>query len=219
LRRSILRNPRRYPMTIAYYQALADGALGFEQVASVRSVPTLFGLHFDDRNSDLNWQFYDHPPVTIYQKVRTVSPAQMATLLPVPNAPPPPQASSGRPSLNLTPQQQAADSQSPSLGQMFPTDGLGMRLPLPVWLLTVEALGLLALPWSIRLLRALPDAGYSAGKALGLLLTGWATWFLASVGLAHFTQGTISLVLAVMLAAAVAGWWTLGGARELVRRK
>jgi len=62
-------------MTVAYYQALADGSLGFQQVMDFRSVPQLFGLRLDDSGSDLNWQFYDHPPVTIYRKVRQLSAA------------------------------------------------------------------------------------------------------------------------------------------------
>lgn len=217
VRGSILRNPQRYPMTVAYYRALADGRLGFAPVASFRSVPELFGLRLDDRGSDLNWQFYDHPPVTIYRKVRQVSPQAMAALFPVP-ATPPNGVAAAVPSLTLTAAAQAADNTAPALGTMFPANGLGMRFPVLVWLLTVELLGLLALPWSIRLLRALPDAGFSGGKAVGILLTGWLTWLLASAGLAENTQRTIIGVLAALLIAGVAGWLTLGDWRELVRR-
>lgn len=218
VRGSILRNPQRYPMTVSYYQVLADGALGFQQVVTFRSVPQLFGVRFDDRSSDLNWQFYDHPPVTIYRKVRLVSAAMMATLFPAP--PLIGQVSAPKtPSLLLTAGAQAADNTSPSLGQMFPSDGVGMRFPVPVWLLAVELLGLLALPWSTRLLRALPDAGYSSAKVLGILLTGWATWLLASTGIAENSRQTIVIVLAILAVAGVAGWLTLANWRELLQRK
>jgi YYY domain-containing protein len=218
VRGSILRNPQRYPMTTAYYRALADGQLGYQRVERFRSVPQLFGLRFDDRSSDLNWQFYDHPPVTIYRKVRPVPAATMAALFPAPAGPlaasPP-----ARPSLQLTPQAQAADNTSPAQDQMFPGAGLGMRFPVPVWLLAVEALGLIALPWSVRLLRTLPDAGFSGAKALGILLTGWATWLLASTGVAWNTQRTTLLVLAVLAVAGLASWLTLPGWQALLRQK
>jgi YYY domain-containing protein len=218
VRGSILRNPKRYPMTVAYYQALADGSLGFQQVMDFRSVPQLFGLRLDDSGSDLNWQFYDHPPVTIYRKVRQLSAAEMAALFPAPNAvvatlPP------STPSLLLAPQTQAADNTAPSLGQMFPVNGPGMRFPVPVWLLAVELMGLLALPWSVRLLRPLPDAGYSGAKVLGILLTGWATWLLASTGMAWNTQRTTIIVLAFLAVVGVAGWLTLPDWQALLRQK
>ncbi|HEY8743618.1 MAG TPA: DUF2298 domain-containing protein, partial [Chloroflexota bacterium] len=218
VRGSILRNPQRYPMTVAYYQALADGRLGFQQVVDFHSVPQLFGLRLNDSGADLNWQFYDHPPVTIYRKVREVSATGMVALFPVPtgaiSASPP-----SAPSLLLTAQAQAADNTAPSLGQMFPANGPGMRFPVPVWLLVVEAIGLLALPWSIRLLRALPDAGYSGAKVLGILLTGWATWLLASTGVAWNTQRTTLVVLVFLAVAGAAGWLTLPGWRALLRQK
>ena len=218
VRGSILRNPQRYPMTIAYYRALADGRLGFQQVKQFRSVPQLFGLRLDDRSSDLNWQFYDHPPVTIYRKVRSVSAATMASLFPAPAgavaAKPP-----AMPSLLLTAQARAADNTAPAQDTMFPSDGLGMRFPIPAWLLAVEALGLIALPWSVRLLRTLPDAGFSGAKALGILLTGWATWLLASTGIAWNTQRTTLVVLAILAVAGLASWLTLPGWQALLRQK
>jgi len=219
VRGSILRNPRRYPMTVAYYQALADGKLGFNPLASFRNVPELFGLRLDDSGADLNWQFYDHPPVTIYRKVRQLSNAELAALLPLPAPPTTTNAQEVPVPLQLTPTAEAADNQSPTLAQMFPPDSIGMRLPVLVWLAVVEAMGFLALPWAVRLFRSLPDTGYAASKALGFLLTGWGTWLLASTGIARNTRETTLVVLVVMAVAAAIGWIWEPQPRALIRRK
>jgi hypothetical protein len=85
---SISRLPRMYPMTMAYYQALFDGRLGFERVATFTS-PLRFGpLEISDVGGTLAWgetpslplfnnnplaaeeafSVYDHPPVWIFKK-------------------------------------------------------------------------------------------------------------------------------------------------------
>lgn len=218
VRGSILRNPDRYPMTNAYYQALSNGSLGFKMVQSFTSDPTILGLRLNDQSADLNWLYYDHPPVTIYKKVRTVSADELTALMPLPGESATTTANANIPSLNLTPTQQAANAQSPTLGAMFPIDGIGMRWPLLIWLLTAELLGFIGLPWSVRLLRAMPDAGYSGAKVLGWLLAGWATWFLASTGVAWNDRNTMVAVVVVLVALAAVGWATLGPDRGLPRQ-
>ncbi len=68
--------PQRYPMTNLYYAAMRDGRLGFELAAEFTSPPRLFGLTFDDRNADESYSLYDHPQVSVYQKVRDLSDAE-----------------------------------------------------------------------------------------------------------------------------------------------
>jgi hypothetical protein len=60
--------PARYATTLRYYDALRDGRLGFEHVASFRSGPSLFGLDLDDSASEESFRVYDHPPVDIWRK-------------------------------------------------------------------------------------------------------------------------------------------------------
>jgi YYY domain-containing protein len=72
--------PARYPMTNLYYEAMADGRLGFEKAAEFTSPPTLFGYSFDDRHADESWSLYDHPQVTVYEKVRDLSDADYDAL-------------------------------------------------------------------------------------------------------------------------------------------
>jgi YYY domain-containing protein len=49
------------------------------------------------------------------------------------------------------------------------------------WWLFVEALGVAALPLSVTVFARLPDRGWSATKALALLVVGWLIWFPLSV--------------------------------------
>ncbi len=49
---SIPRMPDRYPMTTAYYQALVDGDIGFDLIASFNSPPSFLGISLDDRGAE-----------------------------------------------------------------------------------------------------------------------------------------------------------------------
>nr|MDQ2998185.1 DUF2298 domain-containing protein [Chloroflexota bacterium] len=60
-----------------------------------------------------------------------------------------------------------------------------------IWWLTAQAFGLVGLPLTRFLFRALPDRGYAFGKSLGLLLSGYLAWLLAMLGLAPFGRGLL----------------------------
>jgi YYY domain-containing protein len=68
-----------------------------------------------------------------------------------------------------------------------------------VWWLTIELLGLIALPIAAASLRVLPDWGYTATKALGLLLVGWLAYILAMIQVAPF--GRLLLLACALLIA------------------
>ena len=85
----------------------------------------------------------------------------------------------------------------------------GSRVPVLAWVLTLQAIGLLALPITLRACRGLADGGYVFGKAIGLLLVAWAAWLIASVRIAPFTRWTIVTVLALVALASV---WVLSAA-------
>ncbi|HDQ70564.1 MAG TPA: hypothetical protein ENN19_00525, partial [Chloroflexi bacterium] len=71
------------------------------------------------------------------------------------------------------------------------------------WYVTIQIFGLAALPLSQVLFRHLPDRGYTASKALGLLLTGWVFWMTTSLG---WTLNTAGAILAALVIVAVAGF-------------
>ena len=78
-----------------------------------------------------------------------------------------------------------------------------------VWFLTLEALGLAALPWAYHLFRFLPDRGLSFAKPAVLLLLAYAVWLL---GLVHLLPNT-ALTIWVLFLCLIAGSAWLAGRR------
>src|SRR5512139_2986490 len=74
------------------------------------------------------------------------------------------------------------------------------------WWFLIQLIGLAAWPLAFRLLRFLPDRGYSAAKPLGLLLTSYALWLFGSLGLVPNSLGGIVLALVLVIAASA---WAL----------
>jgi len=74
------------------------------------------------------------------------------------------------------------------------------------WWILIQLLGLAAWPLAFRLLRFLPDRGYTAAKPLGLLLTSFVLWLLGSLGLLQNNVGGILFAVAVVVAASA---WAL----------
>jgi YYY domain-containing protein len=61
-----------------------------------------------------------------------------------------------------------------------------MATEILTWWLVIQAIGLLSLPVTTFLFRALPDRGYAFSKSLGLLLVSYIAWLLAMFGLGSF---------------------------------
>ena len=227
--------PQAFPYSSRYYCLLfgqqsppglscpketAPAPLGFKLVAYFSNHPHLLGIMLNDYPADQNFSEYDHPPVWIFKRVRPVSAQQTAALItdnwrvhdvPAVAAPDKP--------LTLTPKEIAANNAGPSYAQEFPAGSLPMRFPALIWLLWVEALGLLALPLSLRLFRRLPDRGVVLAKVIGLLLTAYLAWIASSLHLLRFTHLTI-LGAAVVVGAASLLWGApLGEVRRFWREK
>ncbi|HYO48972.1 MAG TPA: DUF2298 domain-containing protein, partial [Chloroflexia bacterium] len=84
-----------------------------------------------------------------------------------------------------------------------------------VWWLTLQVLGLVAIPVSAVLLRALPDRGYSASKVLGLLLVGWLAYTLSMLQIVPVERWLIALC--VIAVAAFSGWLLFRQDRALLQ--
>lgn len=88
------------------------------------------------------------------------------------------------------------------------------------WWAAVEALGLIALPFSARVFRSLPDKGYAFSKILGLLLFSYVIWLLASTRILPDRRLTIIfLLLAFASAFAVWTWFHPGEMRDRLKGK
>lgn len=72
------------------------------------------------------------------------------------------------------------------------------------WYLAISAVGLLALPLSLRLFSALPDRGFSLSRPLGWLVWGFAFWLLGSLGVIGNNAG--GLLLSLLLVIALSAW-------------
>jgi YYY domain-containing protein len=73
-----------------------------------------------------------------------------------------------------------------------------------IWWLLLQAMGWVALPLVFRLLRWLPDRGYSVAKPAGLLLGNYVLWLLGTLGWLRNTAGGV--LLAFGLAALFSAW-------------
>lgn len=69
------------------------------------------------------------------------------------------------------------------------------------WYVVVQIFAFAALPLALQLFRHLPDRGYGMAKPLGLLLTGWLFWLLATLGWLRNTAGGVCVALLLLLAA------------------
>jgi YYY domain-containing protein len=74
---------------------------------------------------------------------------------------------------------------------------------LPVWWLTLEAVGIAAFPLTFVFFRWLPDRGVTFVKAVGLLLLGYGFWMSGVLGLMAPSRGS---VIVVLIAIAAISW-------------
>ncbi len=76
-----------------------------------------------------------------------------------------------------------------------------------IWFITVEILGLIALPVTYCLFKSLPDRGYAFGKALSILLISFVLWILSSIHILPNTQWAIILVVFLLAAGSFVLFW------------
>ena len=85
------------------------------------------------------------------------------------------------------------------------------------WWLLVTLAGFAALPLCWRILGSLPDKGYTLSRSVGLLLTGFVFWLLASMGFLENTTGSMVMAWVLVLVIAVMAYASLPGARVNLR--
>ena len=72
------------------------------------------------------------------------------------------------------------------------------------WWIILQALGLAAWPLAFRLLRWLPDRGYTLAKPIGLLIVSYLFWLLVSLRLLPNTVVSVLVVFVILVGGS--GW-------------
>ena len=217
---SLRRIPERWPMSLAYYEALFSGELGFELVADFTSPPTLGPITFNDLSAEEAWTVYDHPRVMVWRKTEAYSPARTAEILNSANIeeaahyliardarerprdlPLPEPRHPDRPVLTSSGAQTGSGGSAAPRWNLFAS---AQPLGVVAWWLAIGAVGWLAFPALWALLPGLPDRGYPLARVVGLLFAAWLAWLLASVNALPWARGTMLLALAALAAGSLA---------------
>lgn len=179
--------------------------------------------------ADESFSVYDHPKVMIFRNTQRLDAAEIrsrieraaqigelgAASLDGAGAGEPYPSPDGAPEIGLVYSPRDAETQrnGDDWREIIYPDWTN-RIPVLGWLGIVELIGLLALPLTFVIFRALPDRGYLFAKPLGILLIGLMVWLLASLQWMPFSRASIGLALS--LAALVALGVFAANARDIV---
>jgi YYY domain-containing protein len=233
---SLPRLPFTFPLTIAYYDALFDGSLGFELVNSEQADLHIGPLYINDTAGTLSWgeaspagwpppgdlaaeeafSVYDHAPVWIFQKSDEYDSQQVAAVLDTVDLTQvipmnPGQASAAPTGLLLDEADFAAQKAGGTFSERFALDSVLNQNPYlaaVVWWIATIVLGWLAFPLVFVVLRGLPTRGYALARILALLLISYVAWLLGSVGWVEFGRNSLLIGLALLVITSVTiGVW------------
>ncbi len=201
---SIPRVPARYPSTIAYYEALFDGRLGFDLVAEFSNPPALFGVEIDDSGAEEAFSVYDHPTVRIWEKTDEYDSRRALAIIDIDRA-----ASaidviprdSDENALLLRPAEYRAQQRGGTFSDVF-GDGTGLTSwwPWLWWLAFLQVAAIASVPWVTWVFARLPGCGYGFSKPLGLLAVVVPLWLVVSWGLADSSRTLIWSWFTVLVA-------------------
>jgi YYY domain-containing protein len=196
---SIPKTPWRSPVQQQFFELLFAGRLGYTLVYDGSSFPSLGPFTFDDGFMDESFTVYDHPRVLVFKKERQLSEDELRALfapaLDRPLSPTRyPQGATVKPLLLS----QLVDRLPVAANYVWDraVTGNGVVATL-LWLLTIEILGLVALPLTLALCARFPDRGWGLSKLIGWLLLAYPVWLLASTKLAQFDRTALLVILAL----------------------
>ncbi|HJM52452.1 MAG TPA: DUF2298 domain-containing protein [Dehalococcoidia bacterium] len=227
---TIPRLPERYPITSVYYEKLFAGELGYTLAYSNNRETSFLGMGYDANpmgrvdlpapdgfndpeglNVSFGWAdesftVYDHTRPLVFENsgryLRTGIERNILKDVQFTSR------TYGLPDgLQLNEAERVIQVSGGTLSEIVDlgTDTAGWSWI--VWLFAIQGLGLVALPIGYVLFRPFPNRGYLLHKPLGLLLVTSVTWFMASVGIADFSRGSVFLAIAIWaLVAGVIGW-------------
>ena len=240
------RLPQRFPLTVAFYQALfgceseqisdcaypavapQEGALGFDLVATFESYPTLGPFSFPDQTAQESFTVYDHPKVLVFAKAPDYSPAQVRDVLGAVDLDQvveqtAVQVSQMPTGLRLSAARLAVQEAAGTWSALFSGSSVlnqSQFLAVVAWLLLLLLAGWIAFPLSFAAFAGLSDRGYALARLVGLLVVGWLAWFAASYQVLAFTGATLWLCLGLMgLPAAIVAWLSRASLIEFLRAR
>ena len=209
----------RYPVSIQYYEKLFDGTLGYELVHTERSVPSSFGISYDEDTfgrtdlgepagyeagngglatisfgwADESFYVYDHPKTLVFQNTGRLGGREIFDRIyqGVPRQEP-------FVGLLLSDRDLATQRAGGTISDItdFGTDSA--RFSWIIWLLAAQVIGILAVPLSFFLFKPLAGRGYLLSKILGLLIVSFLAWFMASVGIMNFSRGSVLFSMLIL---------------------
>lgn len=223
---SVARDPDRFPFSSGYYQQLFGGDLGYQLERSFTSYPELWGVSFQDSPyghadvlepvpsvptesspirlrlgyADDNVVGYDHPQVLLFRNVERQTESVLLEQLVRGRTS---QQSSDAVGLMLSEEDLAKQRSGGTWSELFDRDSWTNRYPVLAWLLAIELIYLLALPLSVFIFRPLPDRGIVLARVLGLLVVGYITWLLVSLGWLDFSR--MAILLGLLVVASLSG--------------
>jgi YYY domain-containing protein len=227
------RLPLRYPMTVAYYQALfgcesqqitdcaypavapMSGDLGFDLVATFESYPTLGPLTLPDQSAQESFTVYDHPKVLIFQKTADFSSDRVQQVLESVDLSQvvqqgAKQYSDAPGALRLSTTRAAVQKAAGTWSSLFNSASAlnqSQFLGTVSWYLLIALIGWLAFPLTYLAFRGLSDHGYALARVAGLLFVAWLAWFSSSLNLLAFSRGALLLaVLSLALLNGLIAW-------------
>jgi YYY domain-containing protein len=192
--------PLRYPLTVAYYKSLFDGTLGFEKIADFTSYPQLFGFSIPDQSAEESFTVYDHPMVQIFKKTPLYSSKKVTEILGNVNLDnivmmKPKDASKWKSATFLPEDELKIYRKEGTWAELFNRNSMANKIPVVIWALLIELLGLIAAPYLFIACEGLSDRGYGLSKTLGMLLAAWFIWLLAGFKIISFSSSGIFAVI------------------------
>ena len=227
---TIPRLPERYPISSVYYEKLFAGELGYDLAYTNNREASFLGITysadrlarvdlpvpsgFDDPGglnvsfgwADESFTVYDQTRPLVFRNTGLLSAEQVERVIQQQVV------LDGRVigqtvGLQLTDDERATQVAGGTLSGIVDLDRDTAGWSWIVWLLTIQVLGLVALPIGYVLFRPFPNRGYLLHKPLGLLLVAFVAWFMASVGIADFSRGSVVLAIAIWAGiSGVVGW-------------
>jgi len=197
VRRTVLANPERFPLTGRLYRLLLAGEAGFTPLTRVDRGPHLLGIQLPVQLADESFVNYDFPRVVVLRRTGQVDPAALLERV-------------GRPLPRL-------EGLGPAGVERRFVDPLP-RLPavpggvrqvadVVLWaaLFTLSGVALWAL--ALPVLRAWPDAGLGLALTTGWILPAWLLWFGSEAGLWPVGAATAMWLELALVAAGGAALW------------